>query len=37
MAIDGHYIVADEIEPQLRKAPMQAWLDGDALKIITMD
>jgi septum site-determining protein MinC len=37
MAIDGHYIVADEIEPQLRKAPTQAWLDGDALKIITMD
>jgi septum site-determining protein MinC len=37
MAIDGHYIVADDIEPQLRKAPMQAWLDGDALKIITMD
>jgi septum site-determining protein MinC len=37
MAIDGHYIVADEIEPQLRKAPIQAWLDGDALKIITMD
>lgn len=37
MAIDGHYIVADEIEPHVRKAPIQAWLDGDALKIITMD
>jgi septum site-determining protein MinC len=36
MAIDGRYIVADEIEPHLRKAPVQAWLDGDELKIITM-
>jgi len=37
MAIDGHYIVADQIEPHLRKAPIQAWLEGDALEIITMD
>jgi septum site-determining protein MinC len=37
MAIDGHYIVADQIEPYLRKAPIQAWLEGDALEIITMD
>ena len=36
MAIDGRYIMADEIEPHLRKAPVQAWLDGDELKIITM-
>ena len=37
MAIDGHYIAADQIEPYLRKAPIQAWLEGDALEIITMD
>ena len=37
MAIDGHYIVADEIETHLRQAPIQAWLEGDALKITTMD
>jgi septum site-determining protein MinC len=36
MAIDGHYIVADEIDAHLRKAPIQAWLDGDELKITTM-
>lgn len=37
IAIDGHYIVADDVEPHLRKAPIQAWLDGDELKIITMN
>jgi len=37
MAIDGRYIVADEIEPHLRKAPVQAWLEGDEFKIITMN
>ena len=36
IAIDGHYIVADEIGTHLRQAPIQAWLDGDALKIATM-
>ncbi len=37
MAIDGHYIVADEIEPHLRKEPVQAWLSGDELKLTTMN
>ena len=37
IAIDGHYIVADEVEPHLRKTPIQAWLEGDELKIITMN
>ena len=37
MAIDGHYIVADEIEPHLRKEPIQVWLEGDELKLITMN
>jgi septum formation inhibitor MinC len=37
MAIDGHYIVAEQIDPHLRKAPIQAWLEGEALEIIRMD
>jgi septum site-determining protein MinC len=37
MAIDGHYIVADEIEPHLRKEPIQVWLEGDELKLLTMN
>jgi septum site-determining protein MinC len=37
MAIDGHYIVADDIEPHLRKEPVQAWLNGDELKLTTMN
>jgi septum site-determining protein MinC len=37
MAIDGHYIVADEIEPHLRKEPVQAWLNGDELTLTTMN
>jgi septum site-determining protein MinC len=37
MAIDGHYIVADEIEPHLRKESIQVWLEGDELKLITMN
>ena len=37
IAIDGHYIVADEIETRLRQVPVRAWLAGDALEIMTMD
>ncbi len=37
MAIDGHYIVADDIESHLRKAPIQAWLEKDSLEITTID
>jgi septum site-determining protein MinC len=37
MAINGHYSVADEIEPHLRDKPVHAWLEGDTLKIMTMD
>jgi septum site-determining protein MinC len=37
MAIDGHYIVADDIQSHLRETPIQAWLEKDALEIITMD
>jgi septum site-determining protein MinC len=37
IAINGHYNVADELQPHLRKAPIHAWLEGDALQIMTMD
>jgi septum site-determining protein MinC len=37
MAIDGHYIVADDIEPHLREACIQACLKQDALEITTLD
>ena len=37
MAIDGHYVLADQIEPHLREACIQAWLEKDALEITTMD
>jgi septum site-determining protein MinC len=37
MAIDGHYVVADEIEPRLRETPIQVWLERDELKIVTMN
>jgi septum site-determining protein MinC len=37
MAIDGHYLVADDIEPKFRKASIQAWLGKDALEIANMD
>jgi septum site-determining protein MinC len=37
MAIDDQYIVAEAIEPQLRRASIHAWLENDALKILTMD
>jgi septum site-determining protein MinC len=37
VAIDGHYVMADDIEPRLREACIQAWLEKDALEITTMD
>jgi septum site-determining protein MinC len=37
MAIDGHYLIADDIEPHLREACIQARLERDALAITTMD
>jgi septum site-determining protein MinC len=37
MAIDGHYVMADDIEPHLREACIQAWLAKDGLEITTMD
>ncbi len=37
MSIDGHYLMADDIEPQFRKASIQARLEKDALELTTMD
>jgi hypothetical protein len=37
MSIDGHFLMADDIEPKFRKACIQARLERDALEITTMD
>lgn len=33
LAIDGHYLTADLMDKGLRDRPVQAWLDGNVLKI----
>ena len=33
LAIDGYYITADSIDRALRERPVQAWLEGNELKI----
>jgi septum site-determining protein MinC len=37
IAVGGYYKVTDEIEARLRQKPIQAWLDGEELKIATLD
>jgi septum site-determining protein MinC len=37
LAIDGLYRTADEIEPNLRSQPIQAWLKGDMLLITPLN
>lgn len=37
LAIGAYYKTADEIEDSLRRGPIQAWLDGNTLKISTMN
>jgi septum site-determining protein MinC len=37
LAIGGHYKTADEIGENLRRGPVQAWLDGSALTISAMN
>lgn len=32
MAVDGFYLTAEDMEPDLRGRAVQAWLEGDALK-----
>ena len=36
IAIDGLYKTAEDIEPDLRGRPMQAWLDGEMLKTVAL-
>jgi septum site-determining protein MinC len=37
LAIGSHYKTADEIEHSVRNGPVQAWLDGNTLKISAMN
>lgn len=37
MAIDGHYLVADDLQPRLRKQSIQAWLEGETLQIMPLE
>jgi septum site-determining protein MinC len=37
LAIDAFYKTADEIEDGLRRGPVQAWLEGDMLKISALN
>ena len=36
VAVDGYYQTAEEMEPDLRGQAVQAWLEGDALKLGTL-
>jgi septum site-determining protein MinC len=37
LAIDGYYQTAEDIDTRLRDRPVQAWLDGDILKITPLN
>lgn len=37
LAIDGYYRTADEIDVRLRERPSQAWLDGSAMMITSLN
>jgi septum site-determining protein MinC len=37
LAIDGLYMTAEQIGSTLRSRPVQAWLEGDVLKITTLN
>ena len=37
LAIDGHYLTADLMDKGLRDRPVQAWLEGSAVRITTLD
>ena len=36
LAIDGLYKTADDIEPELRGRPIQAWLDGNTIRVVAL-
>jgi septum site-determining protein MinC len=37
LAIDSYYKTADEIDESLRRGPIQAWLEGETLKISALN
>jgi septum site-determining protein MinC len=37
LAIDGLYRTADDIEPGLRGKPAMAWLEGDSMRVASLD
>ena len=37
LAIDGYYLTADLIDRSVQNGPVQAWLDGEALKIAALE
>ena len=37
LAIDGYYLTADSMHKDLRDRPVQAWLEGNELKISPLD
>jgi len=37
LAIDGLYKAADDIEAELRGRAIQAWLDGDTIRVAAVD
>jgi septum site-determining protein MinC len=37
LAIDGVYQTADDMDPSLRGRPIQAWLDGEQMKLTALD
>jgi septum site-determining protein MinC len=37
LAIDGYYRTAEEIDAALRNRPAQAWLEGDVMKIASLN
>jgi septum site-determining protein MinC len=36
LAIDGYYMTTESIDQEFPKGPVQAWLDGDAVKIAAL-
>ncbi|MGA8004063.1 MAG: septum site-determining protein MinC, partial [Pseudolabrys sp.] len=37
LAIDGHYLTADMMDKGLRDRAVQAWLDGNAVRVAALD
>jgi len=37
LAIDGYYVTAESMDKSLRDRAVQAWLEGNALKVSALD